>query len=155
MCIRDSYKAYLKVNQNAIDEFNRLKFSVEKHEWINRLTYEQWVDFQNGTLKMFSPLNGAEIINNRFFNYYFEEGDVVVFDKKNMDEYQLKQFEKYIDKEGVVTRCWSDMHAFAQGSAYSVEVSFDGEPMETDINPITFLPKNYLPIGLLIKKITE
>lgn len=148
-----TYNAYMKIAQKRIEEYDALHKSIHKHRWVTRLTFEQWVDYQNGKLQMYDPLNGSEVIGNRMFNYYFDTGDIVVFDKLNMEEAEIKRYKNFIDKEGVVTRCWSDFHAFAQGSAYSVEVSFDGKPFNTDFDPETFLPTNFLPIGYLIKKI--
>ncbi len=74
----------------------------------------------------------------REWNYYFEEGDLVMF----ADDIPLKHeiinthkdsfYEKinlddYKNKVGKVVRCWSDLHAFANGTVYMVEVNFDGK----------------------------
>jgi len=73
----------------------------------------------------------------REWNYFFEEGDLVVFaddipanyeiinthkdsfyEKINLDDY---------NKVGRVIRCWRDLHSFASGTVYMVDVDFDGK----------------------------
>lgn len=56
--------------------------------------------------------------------YYYESSDcispsVIDTDGKYID------MKKYIDMEGEVIDCWSDLHAFAFGSAYSCKVKFE------------------------------
>ena len=74
----------------------------------------------------------------REWNYYFEEGDLVMFandiplnheiiNTHKDSFYEKINLDDYNNKIGKVVRCWSDLHTFAYGSVYMVEVNFDGK----------------------------
>jgi len=75
-------------------------------------------------------------MEEREWNYSFDEGDEVMFAPDLPDSYfesdgdfhypGLGKFKDYRGKKGVVTKCWSDLHAFGRGSSYMCEVKFDG-----------------------------
>ena len=78
-------------------------------------------------------------MEEREWNYSFTEADEVMFAPDLPDSYfdsvgefledtflDLRPFKDYRGKKGVVTKCWSDLHAFGRGSSYMCEVKFDG-----------------------------
>lgn len=78
-------------------------------------------------------------MEEREWNYFFDEGDEVMFAPDLPDSYfdsvggfsqdtflDLRPFKGNRGKKGVVTKCWSDLHAFGRGSSYMCEVKFDG-----------------------------
>lgn len=74
-------------------------------------------------------------MEEREWNYSFGEGEEVMFapdlpdsyfeSNGDFNVYNLKQFKDYRGKKGIVTKCWSDLHAFGRGSSYMCEVKFD------------------------------
>jgi hypothetical protein len=77
-------------------------------------------------------------MEEREWNYSFTEGDEVMFAPDLPDNYfdsvgdflvdtflDLRPFKDYRGKKGIVTKCWSDLHAFGRGSSYMCEVKFD------------------------------
>jgi hypothetical protein len=75
-------------------------------------------------------------MEEREWNYSFNEGDEVMFAPDLPDSYfesgdvynynNLSKFKDYRGKKGIVKKCWSDLHAFGRGSSYMCEVHFDG-----------------------------
>ena len=78
-------------------------------------------------------------MEEREWNYSFDEGEEVMFAPDLPDSYfesvgdyldntflDLRPFKDYRGKKGIVTKCWSDLHAFGRGSSYMCEVKFDG-----------------------------
>lgn len=78
-------------------------------------------------------------MEEREWNYSFNEGDEVMFAPDLPDSYfesvgefledtslDLSKFKDYRGKKGIVKKCWSDLHAFGRGSSYMCEVHFDG-----------------------------
>lgn len=78
-------------------------------------------------------------MEEREWNYSFGEGEEVMFAPDLPDcqfdsvgEFlentflDLRQFKDYRGRKGIVTKCWSDLHAFGRGSSYMCEVNFDG-----------------------------
>ena len=78
-------------------------------------------------------------MEEREWNYSFNEGEEVMFAPDLPDSYfdsvgefledtflDLRPFKDYRGKKGIVTKCWSDLHAFGRGSSYMCEVKFDG-----------------------------
>lgn len=74
----------------------------------------------------------------REWNYYFEEGDLVIFaddiplnheiiNTHKDSFYEKINLDDYKNKIGKVVRCWSDLHTFANGTVYMAEVDFDGK----------------------------
>jgi len=72
---------------------------------------------------------------SRFFNHYFGDGELVklandidpefVFGLENTATKEKIDLGIIKEKIGVVKKCYSDLHSFAQGSSYSVIVDFD------------------------------
>jgi hypothetical protein len=78
-------------------------------------------------------------MEEREWNYSFGEGEEVMFAPDLPDSYfdsvgdfledtflDLRPFKDYRGKKGIVTKCWSDLHAFGRGSSYMCTVDFDG-----------------------------
>lgn len=76
--------------------------------------------------------------DEREWNYSFEEGDLVMFaddiplkheiiNTHKDSFYEQINLDDYKNKIGKVVRCWSDLHTFASGTVYMVEVDFDGK----------------------------
>jgi hypothetical protein len=74
----------------------------------------------------------------REWNYYFEEGELVMFandiplNSEIINTHKDSFYEKinlddFKNKVGIVKRCWSDIHSFASGTVYMVDVDFDGK----------------------------
>lgn len=87
----------------------------------------------NDYLKHF-PTN----FEKREYNYYLEEGDLVMFandiplnyeiiNTHNDSFFEKIKLDEYKNKVGVVKRCWEDLHTFANGSIYMVEIDFNGK----------------------------
>lgn len=74
---------------------------------------------------MFDPLNNVDIFNRREFNYYFKEGSEVMLDVDVISHEDIKKYSNIIGVRGIITECYSDMHAFGQGSIYQHEIKFD------------------------------
>lgn len=64
------------------------------------------------------------------WNYYFEEGDFVIFHEDCEDFFSLSEM-KWINPKkyaiGTVTKCWSEIHAYGRGSTYMCQVNFNKE----------------------------
>ena len=72
-----------------------------------------------------------KIIDERTFNYYFVEGEEVkidtnIFKKDSEFTPDNMKLEPHIDKKGIVTNCYSDVHSFGRGWSYRMDVNFDG-----------------------------
>ena len=91
--------------------------------------------FEDDTQLLPNPITPME---EREWNYSFTEGDEVMFAPDLPDSYfdsvgeflentflDLRPFKDYRGKKGIVTKCWSDLHAFGRGSSYMCEVKFD------------------------------
>jgi hypothetical protein len=97
---------------------------------------KKWGDEVNRLELLLFPKTPME---EREWNYFFGEGDEVMFAPDLPDSYfesvgefledtflDLRPFKDYRGKKGVVKICWSDLHAFGRGSSYMCEVHFDG-----------------------------
>ena len=106
-------------------EYNHAKEEVNK-----------WVNERNRLKLLLFPKTPME---EREWNYSFGEGEEVMFAPDLPDcqfdsvgEFlentflDLRQFKDYRGRKGIVTKCWSDLHAFGRGSSYMCEVNFDG-----------------------------
>jgi hypothetical protein len=147
-----AYESYIKVVKRSIDETKKQIAMLSKYEWTARLSYEQWVDFQEGKLKMFDPLNTEDIRNSRDFNYYFAKGEIVKLDTEVMND---KEMEKYLDLIGlhaVVTDSYTDLHSFGRGSSYSHHVKFENG---YETKPCGCAFPDMVPTSLLIPITTE
>ena len=96
----------------------------------------KWVKERNRLKLLLFPKTPME---EREWNYSFGEGEEVMFAPDLPDSYfesvgefldntflDLRPFKDYRGKKGIVTKCWSDLHAFGRGSSYMCEVKFDG-----------------------------
>lgn len=93
----------------------------------------KWVKERSRLRLLLFPKTPME---EREWNYYFGEGEEVMFAPDLPDSYfksednpydpYLSKFKDYRGKKGIVTKCWSDLHAFGRGSSYMCEVKFDG-----------------------------
>ena len=77
---KGSYESYMEVIKRSVDETKKRIVNLPKSEWVARLSYEQWVEYEKGNLKLFSPLNVDDIRNSRMFNYNFGKGEIVKLD---------------------------------------------------------------------------
>lgn len=74
----------------------------------------------------------AAKLAKREWNYYFEPGTEVTLDKTMFPEkqdsfdftYNLKRF---VGVKGVVVQVSYDLHAFAHGTSYNMDIDFNGE----------------------------
>jgi hypothetical protein len=92
----------------------------------------KWIKERNRLKLLLFPKTPME---EREWNYSFGEGEEVMFAPDLPDSYfesdgdfnvyHLKQFKDYRGKKGIVTKCWSDLHAFGRGSSYMCEVKFE------------------------------
>jgi len=96
----------------------------------------KWVKERNRLKLLLFPKTPME---EREWNYSFGEGEEVMFAPDLPDSYfdsvgefledtflDLRPFKEYRGKKGIVTKCWSDLHAFGRGSSYMCEVNFNG-----------------------------
>jgi hypothetical protein len=122
---KGSYESYMEVVKRRIDYIKSAMLELPKKEWVVKLSYEQWVDFQEGKLKMFDPLSIEDILKSRNFNYHFAKGEIVKLDTKLMDDTGMDKYSDLIGLHAVVTDCYSDLHSFSHGSSYSHHVKFE------------------------------
>ena len=120
----DDYTRYMKSNQVWLDKINREMTYKPRAEWVKRLTFEQWLQFQNGELRLYDPLDRNDVIASRDTRYYFKKGTEVMVDVSVMSPVQLEKYKDVIGVKGIVRECSSDSHGFAQGSSYQHEVDF-------------------------------
>ena len=72
-------------------------------------------------------------IDERMFNYFFPLGTLVTLDKEVIPTEDDNPFsftpnvKEHIGKVGVVTKYYSDLHAFGRGHAYNMDVQFEDE----------------------------
>ena len=144
---KQDYKKYISEVKLQTKEAERMAHLLPKLKWTSRLTFEQWLLFQEGNLKMFSPLDAYDIRESRMFEYYFNEGEEVMLDESAMSKEELNDFKDILGKKGIIKKCWSDLHGFLQGSAYQHTVEFDGVLFGEDLNNYS---KNYIDTPLLI-----
>lgn len=122
---KDKYDSQMEAVQRRIDYIKTGISELPKQEWISKLTYEQWVDYQEGKLKIFDPLSIEDIRNQREFNYYFGKGEFVMLDESVMNEQEKDKYSDLIGLHAVVTDSYSDLHSFSRGSYYSHHVRFE------------------------------
>lgn len=148
----DNYTHFKEVVRIALDDKVNTKRELEKQirklEWKQRLNEEQYFLYVHGELKPFAPLDIWDIRKEREFRYYFDVGTIVKLDFDNMTSQEKKEFNHLKDKHAVITRCYSDFHAFSRGSAYQHELRFsNGETSPS--RPIIYDPQNFKPKGLV------
>lgn len=122
---KGAYESNIEATKRRIDYIKSGMSELSKHEWVLRLNYEQWVDFKNGKIKFFDPLTIADVRENRGFNYYFNKGELVKLDYDVMDDSEKEKYSDLIGLHAVITDCYSSLHSFAHGSAYSHHVKFE------------------------------
>ena len=122
---KGSYESYMEVVKRSIDETKKRIATLAEEEWLARLTYEQWVDYQTGKIKLFDPLTISDIRDRRCFNYYFVKGELVKLDESVMNGEEMKKYSDLIGLHAVVTSYRSGLHSFAQGTSYSHHVKFE------------------------------
>jgi len=102
--------------------------------------------------KEWGILNVSQLIESRTFNYYFEEGTEVMLDEYVMSDTYKRVYVDLIGRKAIVTRCYSDFHAFAQGSSYGHDLKFeDGVYIPQGIDETTFMPMGYIPTYMIKK----
>ena len=70
--------------------------------------------------------------NERDFNYYFDVGTEVMLDEETLPAEGVVTFNpiklrEFIGKKGIVKSVNSDLHAFAHGTSYNMDIEFEGE----------------------------
>ena len=122
---KGKYESYMEVVRRRIDYIKSAASELPKHEWVTKLTYEQWVDFNEGKLKIFDPLSIEDIRKNREFNYSFAKYEFVMLDESVMNEQEKEKYSDLIGLHAIVTDSYSDLHSFARGSHYTHHVRFE------------------------------
>jgi nitric oxide synthase oxygenase domain/subunit len=122
---KGAYESDMELVKRTIDETKKQMRNLQKHEWVSRLSYEQWFEFRNGNIEVFSPLNVEDIRNSREFNYYFGKGEIVKLDVEVMNDIENEKYSDLIGLHAVVTDSYTDLHSFAHGSSYSHHVRFE------------------------------
>jgi len=122
---KGSYESYMEVVKRRIDYIKSGIAELPKHKWVEKLSYEQWVDFQNGKIKLFDPLTIEDIRYNREFNYHFAKGELVKLDYDVMHDDEKEKYSDLIGLHAVITESYSDLHSFGRGSAYQHHLTFE------------------------------
>jgi hypothetical protein len=122
---KSNYKSYIQVINQTISETKKRIAMLPEYEWVAKLTYEQWVDYNEGKLKTFDPLSIEDIRNQREFNYYFSKGEFVMLDESVMNKQEKEKYSELIGSHAIVTNSSSDLHSFGRGSHYSHHVKFE------------------------------
>jgi len=122
---KKSYESYMNVVRGTIEETKRMMSQLSNHEWVSKLSYEQWVEYQKGNIKIGDPLNTEDIRKSREFNYYFGVGEIVKLDVDVMNDQEIEKYSDLIGLHAVVTDSYSDLHSFGRGSHYSHHVKFE------------------------------
>ena len=141
------YESYMENVRRTIEDTNERVKQLSKHNWVARLNYDQWVEFQKGNIKIGDPLNVEDIRNSRDFRYYFAKGELVKLDESVMNEFELEKYSDLIGLHAVVTDSYSDLHSFAHGSSYSHHVRFENG-YETEPCSCAYL--DMIPTSILI-----
>ena len=122
---KGSYESHMEYTKRRIDYIKSGIHELPKHEWLTKLTYEQWVDYENGKIKLFDPLTIQDIRYSREFNYHFAKGELVKLDASVMNDYENEKYSELIGLHAVVTESYSDLHSFGRGSAYQHHLMFE------------------------------
>lgn len=149
---KGSYESYMEVVKRRIDYIKTGMLDLPKNEWIVKLSYEQWVDFQEGKLKMFDPLSIEDVRKSRVFNYHFAKGEFVKLDAELMNDIGMDKYSDLIGLHAVVTDCYSDLHSFSHGSSYSHHVKFENG---YETKPCGCASPDMVPTWLLIPITSE
>jgi hypothetical protein len=132
--------------EDRINERNTLIDEIRILEWEKRLTEEQYSDYLEGKLKPFDALDLSDIMRERDFGYYFQEGEIVKIEWEMLTPVQQEFFIELKDMHAVVTKCWSDLHAFGRGSSYMHDLRFENgvcspkEPFIYDLETFERIP---------------
>ena len=149
---KDSYESYMVVVKRSIGKTKELLVMLPKYEWIEKLSYEQWVDFQGGKLNMFDPLSVEDVRNSRDFNYHFAKGEIVKLDAEVMNDKEMEKYSELIGLHAVVTDSYTDLHSFGRGSSYSHHVKFENG---YETKPCGCAFPDMVPTSILIPITTE
>jgi hypothetical protein len=81
-----------------------------------------------------------KVLDEREWNYYFDEGAEVKIDDVNFDFLKPEtdffdstthfKIQSHLGKKGIVKKVSTDLHAFGRGSSYNMDVEFDGVLVE-------------------------
>ena len=144
---KGKYESYMEVVKRRIDSINKGALELPRYKWLSKLNYDQWVEFQNGELKLFDPLTIEDVRRTREFNYYFAKGELVKLDYSVMTDDEKEKYSDLVGVHAVVTDSYTDLHSFAHGSAYSHHVRFENG-YETEPCGCSF--PDMVPTALLI-----
>jgi hypothetical protein len=122
---KGSYESYMEVVKRRIDYIKTAMAELPKQEWVRKLTYEQWVDFQNDKIKLFDPLTIEDVRRSREFNYHLAKGEIVKLDTEVMNDEEMEKYSDLIGLHAVITDSYSDLHSFGRGSAYTHHLTFE------------------------------
>lgn len=138
---RDKLRDYLE--SNVPDWYFKREF--EEILWSGQ------EEFESRSME-WGIINIRQLIQSREFNYYFIEGAEVMLDEYVMNDKEKRNYSDLIGKKAIITRCYSDLHAFAQGSAYQHELKFeDGTELPKGFDETTFLPIGLIPTYMIKK----
>jgi len=152
--LKEFNKRVNKMLDEKIEASNKLNIEIRILRWEKRLTKKQYKKYLRGKLQPFDALDVTDIIREREFRYSFAQGEIVKIDWKMLSSSQQEFFIELKDMHAVVTKCFSDLHAFGQGSAYDHDLEFaNGEfspkkPFVYDL--FTFKPVGRVPTYAII-----
>ena len=119
-------------NKESMIEFLHIKDSkiIQSHKQWEKNHYKLMCEV-TGRTKEYTHMELFEKSWRRYFNV----GDEVKFhpDLQSFENFSLKKIEHINPSEygiGVIKKCYSDLHAFAQGSFYNCLVDFDGKEID-------------------------
>lgn len=153
-----NYEGFIAHTSVKLEEVTQTIREAQKAErlltWKSRLTKEQYYDYLNRDLQPFDPLDRNDIIASREWRYYFDVGTLVKLDFDLMDDREREMFKDLEGVHGVITKCYSDLHAFCCGSSYQHEIRFENSVRspQTPVryNAHTFAPEGRVPTYLII-----
>jgi hypothetical protein len=78
-----------------------------------------------------NKINDGNSQDDRDFNRYFEDGNMVMLDVKRMTAYELERYKDLIGLVGTVINCSGDFHCI-KGSLYTHEILWENGQCSTD-----------------------
>ena len=143
-----------KMLDENVDAMHKLNTEIRILRWEKRLTKKQHKRYLSGKLHPFDALDTTDIMRERDFRYYFDVGTIVKIDWEMLSPAQQEFFIDLKDMHAVVTKCFSDLHAFGQGSSYTHDLRFENDvrsPKEPFIYDLfTFEPLGRIPTYAII-----
>lgn len=143
-----------KMLDENIEAVHKMNTEIRILRWEKRLTKKQYKKYLNGKLQPFDALDVSDVMREREFRYCFNTGVIVKLDWEMLSPSQQEFFIDLKDLHAVVTKCWSDLHAFSHGSSYSHDLRFENgdkspkEPFVYDL--FTFEPLGRIPTHAII-----